>query len=456
MTLEELKKSKASKKLYGLIGFPLGHSVSPGIHMRYFESNGVDAGYILAEIPPDKLEAAVPVLREKLAGFNCTIPHKERIVPFLDALDDSARYGAVNTVKNEGGKLIGYNTDGEGFLAALERAKIETGRKRVLLLGAGGVARTIAYLLAERGARIDIFSLEYAETLARDIKLEIENARIAVTGSQDMTGFYDLLVNATPSGMYPKVNAMPVGDETIKNCGAVYDAVYNPIRTKLVLRAQKHGARAEGGLAMLVFQAAAAQRIWTGCMPPLELTEEIIRQMEKMIPREFPICIVLFGFMGSGKTAVGKILAGKLEMDFHDLDAEIEKNTGMTIPEIFERYGEEAFRRMEHELLSSFVYQKSTVLAVGGGALASKENIKALENTPCTAVFLQASMENMLRRVDGGKGRPMLSGEDMEKRARALYEKRLPSYLAAADVIVNADAAPEETAEKIIHILALT
>lgn len=431
-----------------MIGHPLGHSLSPEIHARLMKSNSIAGSYKLIEIPPEDLKPAIPALRDTLAGFNVTIPHKERIILLLDALDESAeRYGAVNTVMNDNGKLTGYNTDAAGFRNAICQAGMNLAG-RVLVLGAGGVARVLAMEAATSGAEVEILSRtrHKAEALAAFIRSSINGARIKVIDRAE--GEYDLLLNGTPVGMYPKVNSIPVDQGLSERCKAVYDTVYNPYRTKLVLHAIQTGKKAEGGLSMLMGQAAEAQKIWMGKEADHTAMQTIQAEMQQLLWERFPVCIILYGFMGSGKSTTGKLLANKIGWKFTDLDKEIETIAGMAIPKIFDKFGETRFREMESGYFAIALHKKKTVLAAGGGTLASSSNISYLEGTPSIGVFLKASMPEILKRVGDGDGRPMLKW-DAQTKAGILYEARLPNYLKAADIIIDADEKPDIIVEKI-------
>lgn len=255
-----------TKKLsFGLIGFPLGHSISPELHSRLFQLSGVDAQYGFFEIEPEKFESQIAFLRS-LNGFNITIPHKRRILPLLDRIDSRAqRCAAVNTVKCENGALLGYNTDAEGFLRALGSAGIAL-CGRVLLCGAGGVARMMACEALERGCSLTIATRDgiNARTAKNDLLRTFPRADISSAMLNEVDGAFDLILNGTPAGMYPNVDSCPVPQRVIQNAAAVFDTIYNPCETVLVKAAREAGAKAVGGLTMLIWQAAAAQEIWTG------------------------------------------------------------------------------------------------------------------------------------------------------------------------------------------------
>ncbi len=256
------------KKKYAVIGHPIAHTMSPFIHSKLFELAGIDAEYGVLDISPENLGTEYGNTLKKLDGYNITIPHKQAIIPYLNALDDKARmYGSVNTVLNSGGKSKGFTTDPDGFIKAADYAGIPLDG-RVVILGCGGVARTMAYEALFRGAELEFAvrekSIEKVKKLISEIKDNIDNPKVGFCIVDELTGDIDTLVNATPVGMSPNTDLMPVSEAQLKNCANVYDAVYNPLDTLLIKTARKNGSNAESGMSMLVWQAAAAQYHWNG------------------------------------------------------------------------------------------------------------------------------------------------------------------------------------------------
>ena len=270
------------KKTFSLTGYPLGHSLSPVIHSELFELSGVEASYKLLEIEPERLEASFDELK-KLSGFNVTIPHKTNIIPFLDELSEKARlFGAVNTVDNKNGRLIGYNTDCIGFLRALGGAEIEL-KGRVLICGCGGVSRMFAFESALAGCDITFAvrdeSREKCKSLCAELSEKLKKES-AVVSLENAGGGYDLIINGTPVGMFPKVDACPLKKETIISSKAVFDAIYNPEETALLRIAKQAGIKHLNGLSMLVWQAAAAQEIWNGVIFEKSEIEKIVVKLK--------------------------------------------------------------------------------------------------------------------------------------------------------------------------------
>lgn len=271
----------AETQRFAVLGESLGHTWSPYIHNTVFAACGRDAVYLPITVPKDKLSSAVDVLRSCFAGFNVTIPYKERIMPLLDEIDAAARAcGAVNTVENRNGRLIGHITDGLGMLSALERGGVRTHGVHALILGGGGAARVAGYEFLARGGRVTfaVRNEEKGRALARELGDTQPDgaARIGVCPLTEIPGAYDVLINCTPVGMYPRTDACPVEDGVISRCAAVFDAVYNPRTTQLLARAQALSIPTVEGLGMLFDQAIEAQRFWFGEVPPQQIQNDVL------------------------------------------------------------------------------------------------------------------------------------------------------------------------------------
>ncbi len=278
-----------------LVGYPLGHSISPEIHARLFALSGVDAAYALDDVPPWEFYARVAQWRE-LGGFNVTIPYKQRILPLCAGLDEAARRcGAVNTVKCRGGLFYGANTDAEGFVRALRQADIALSG-RVLLCGTGGVARMMACEALARGCALTVSSRteEKALRLAAELRELFPGAQVGAAALSVLERAapeqmrFDLLLNGTPAGMYPDIASCPVPEKTAAACAAVFDPVYNPAETVLLRAARRAGAKTQGGLPMLVEQAAAAQELWTGARFAPEEIAALCAEMAALLKERFP------------------------------------------------------------------------------------------------------------------------------------------------------------------------
>ena len=253
-------------KKYAVIGHPIGHTMSPFIHKRLFELSGTDADYGVLDIDPKNIERDYNGILKKLDGYNITIPHKQAIIPFLDSIDEKAKmYGSVNTVSNKNGVSKGYTTDPDGFIKALEYAEIPIDG-RVVILGCGGVARTMAYEVLLRNVEVEFAvrkeDIQMAEKLISEINLTLENPKVSFITIPELSGDITTLINATPIGMSPNTDFQPVSDIQLKKCANVFDAVYNPLETKLIKNAKKNGSNAQGGMSMLVWQAVVSHYHW--------------------------------------------------------------------------------------------------------------------------------------------------------------------------------------------------
>lgn len=271
------------RKIVGIIGYPLGHTLSPAMHDAAFKKMGLDCEYIPFEVEPADLKEALRGLRAlHVAGFNVTIPHKETIVPLLDEVTKLARIiGAVNTVENQEGKLVGYNTDGPGFIESLkEDAGFDPKGKRAVVLGAGGASRAVSTMLSEVGAKSLLIS-DIVEEKAKGLAeyLNCKHAKVNSDTLKQEIEQADLLVNTTPIGMHPKVNESPLPEGVKLNKKTlVYDLVYNPSETKLLKQAKSAGCRVVSGLGMLVLQGALAFTVFTGEEAPLDTMWEAAKR----------------------------------------------------------------------------------------------------------------------------------------------------------------------------------
>lgn len=264
---------------FGLIGYPLGHSMSGVIHNQLFELSGLDATYDMIEVAPEDLETRFDAELRDYRGFNVTIPHKINIIPKLDKLSDRAElFGAVNTVDVADGIVTGHNTDCIGFLRALEMADIPLAGN-VLLCGSGGVARMIAFETILAGAELTIAVRPDDVEAANVIKTEIESKigkSCDIILLSEAKGGYDLVINGTPVGMYPHVDTCPVDKSVIQSSKAAFDVIYNPLETQFITYAKEAGLKYSGGLSMLVWQAAVAEEIWNGIKFSFDDIEKVI------------------------------------------------------------------------------------------------------------------------------------------------------------------------------------
>ena len=398
---------------YGLLGEKLGHSFSPQIHRALA---GYD--YQLLPTPPEAVEDLFA--RRAFQGLNVTIPYKRMVMPLCDETDPrAAAIGAVNTVVNRNGRLTGYNTDIDGFLYMARRAGVDMAGKKVVILGSGGTSRTARAAAGELGAREIV-------TVSRHGEDNYQNPSRHADAQ--------VLVNTTPVGMYPNWGQSPVSLESFPALEGVLDVVYNPLRTALLLQAEERGLPRSCGLPMLVAQAKRAAELFTGQNINDSRTEAVLHGL-----REQLTSIVLIGMPGCGKTTVGRALAEKLGRTFVDLDGEIVRRAGTSIPEIFAREGEAGFRERESALVRDFGARTGLVISTGGGVVTRPENRAPLRQNGVIFHLLRnpASLPT--------EGRPLSQATAPEE----LWRRREPLYAAFADRAIDNNGPLEEALEQI-------
>ncbi len=275
-------------KVCAIIGDPVAHSLSPLIQNAAFRAGSLDYVYVAFRVKKEELKDVVGGFKAlNIAGFGVTIPHKVAIIPYLDALDPLAKaIGSVNTVVNNNGILTGYNTDAPGFLEPLTTRGIELEGKNVVMLGAGGAARAVSFILVNGGANLTVINrtLPRAEELAEGIKNSLKKDVLASSMSYEnlkrATGQADILINTTSVGMFPNVDGTPVPAELLHKRHIVYDIIYNPAETRLLREAKEKGAKTLNGAEMLAWQGALAFEKWTGYKAPVDI---MLRELQKAL-----------------------------------------------------------------------------------------------------------------------------------------------------------------------------
>ena len=408
----------------GLIGDPLGHSFSPRLHAAFGT-----ADYELHPIPAEALPA---FFRERaFEGVNVTIPHKIAVIPLLDELHPSAEEcGAVNTVVNRGGKLTGYNTDIFGMSFALAHAGISLSGRHVVILGSGGTSHTARALAKREGA---------ASVTVVSRSGEVNYSNIAEFTETE------IVINTTPVGMFPHADASPVDLTVFPRLRGVFDAVFNPLRTRLIEQAENLGVPVASGLLMLTAQAKAASILFRGGdysepSPASEVGAEILNVWREVTAELTNI--VLIGMPSSGKTTVGTLLAERLRRPLIDTDAETERRTGKTVPELFAEGGEENFRKEERLTVSECARGTGVIIATGGGAPMFPENRAALAGNGFVVLILRDT-----EKLDTA-GRPL--SRDLDT-LNAMYKVRMPVYKAFADAEAVNNDTPSACAEFILE-----
>lgn len=406
---------------YGLIGGKLGHSYSREIHGL---AGGYD--YELREIAPEELAAFLE--KRDFLGINVTIPYKQAVMPYLDEIDALAReIGAVNTIVNRGGKLIGYNTDFTGLRNLILHNGIVLSGRKVLILGSGGTSRTARAVARALGASAAVIA-------GRTEKPGVVSYEEAVSVHCDAS----VIINTTPCGMYPDVLSAPVSLEPFTRLEALVDVVYNPLRTRLVMEAQRRGVRSCNGLYMLASQGVAASALFLDVPMDEEKALSVYRQLYRQKRN-----IVLAGMPGSGKTTTGKILAGRLGMAFADTDELIQKKTGRHPAQIIREDGEEAFRGIESAVVREISSASNTVVSTGGGVILKDENMSCLKGNG-KVFFIDRDIQDIVPYSD----RPL---SDTREKLEETYRRRYPLYCSTCDFRIKAGASCEETADLIME-----
>ncbi|MBO4671255.1 MAG: hypothetical protein J5640_05370 [Bacteroidales bacterium] len=407
--------------IYGLIGKRLGHSFSREIHGRLSSDP-----YELRELAPSELPG---FLRERdFRGINVTIPYKQAVMPHLDVLDESAvRSGAVNTIVNRDGKLYGYNTDFDGFIMLARHASVDFRDAGVVILGAGGAAKAVAAAARSMGAA----------SVRNAVRTPRAEGQLPIT---DIAAFKDcdILVNATPVGMYPDWQGRLVDLDSFPRLRGVLDCIYNPLWTSLVLDARERGIAADGGLYMLVGQAIKARELFAGETYSGSDVEMEFRHLMRSKRN-----IVLCGMPSCGKSTVGSELARYTGRRFVDTDEIVALQAGMEIPDIFSREGEAAFRLRETAAIESIAPEQGLVVATGGGAVLSETNCRLLRHNGIL-ILLNRDPELLVPTAD----RPLSRSRE---ELMALYSRRMPLYAKAADFIISNNGPVEHTVYKLIE-----
>ena len=444
LTFEQFKKFEPKRETFALFGFPLGHTMSPELHAQLFEVTGRDADYIGVAVPPEDLPEAISIARKKLSGINLTIPHKKAVIELLDAVDKSALdLGSVNTVNFTDGEAIGYNTDILGFAETLERDDIHLPGKKVLLLGYGGAASVMAYHCVNEGAQLVITGrdLEKADALRQQLLGFFPKAKIDVCSRRAIPKDIQIVVNGTPLGMFPQEDRSPLFFLPRKTV-YVFDAIYNPPVTALMKLAQPKYTKTRDGLFMLVMQAARAQTIWYGAQFTEQSCDQILRRLygkmavKRLQEKHGKQNIVLCGFMGSGKTTVGRKIARLTGLTFVDADQYLEQQEQQTISEIFAEHGETYFRDLETKYIRELSERSGLVIALGGGAVLRPENVAAVKRSGLL-ILLDTPFGRIVKNLSYSSNRPLLENGDKMAETRRLYQQRKDIYHKAADCIVR-------------------
>ena len=403
----------------GLIGERLSHSLSPHLHALLG-----DRDYKLIELSP--AEVAPFVRSEEWDALNVTIPYKRDVIPLCDELTErAAAIGSVNTLVRRDGRILGDNTDFAGFCDLVRGTSFAN--KKVCVLGSGGASLTVRAASRALGAReIVVVSRsggDGGETVTYD--------------DADRFADADILVNTTPVGMFPNTDDCPIDLSLFTNLSAVFDLIYNPLRTVLIADARRRGIAAAGGMRMLCTQAHEARRVF-GDEPEMsecEFYRRALRANEN---------VVFVGMPGCGKSTLARMIAERFKKTLVDTDAEIVKRAGRTIPEIFASDGEAAFRDLESAVVAEVASRFGQSVATGGGAVICEENRRAIKANSFV-IWLDCPLENL-----STAGRPLSSSPEAVER---LWRERGAIYREIADVRIAVDPNNSRNVSRIINAI---
>lgn len=459
-------------RVCGVMACPVEHSMSPQLQNLYAERTGVNLAYVPLKVEPERLGDAVKgAYALNLLGMNVTVPHKQEVMKYLVDIDRTAAdIGAVNTLVRVEGGYKGYNTDVPGLTRAIKEEGIQMDGRRCILVGAGGAAKAAAYLLAKEGAEVIYLlnrSVDKAGALAAWVNhlagRDVVKA-MALSAYSEIPGDGYFAVQCTNVGMHPKADAAPIEDAAFyEKVSEAYDCIYTPAETRFMKLVKAAGGRAYNGLNMLLYQGVISYELWN---PGVKVGEDAIAaardlleqtlQIGKYAPRKEESKkdvpkkndIILIGFMGAGKTTVGRELAKICKMTFADTDQMIVDKAGMAITEIFSAQGEEVFRKMETDLLKELIQKNAdgntalrpagTVYSVGGGLPMREEN-RALLKQLGHVVYLTSTPDTVLERLKGDTTRPLLAGDNVRERVETLLSYRDPFYKEASHQQVATD-----------------
>lgn len=445
--------------LLGLIGNPVSHTLSPVIHNTLSELRGQNQVYMPFQVDAERLEQAVQgAYALKVPGLNVTVPYKNKILEYVFEADPAAKaIGAVNTLAWTSQGYRGYNTDMPGLLRAVQSEGIQIQGQTVVILGAGGASRAVAYMcMQEQAETVFILNrtLEKARDIADSMNQMFHSSAMKAMSMEDTASLPEgpfLVFQCTSLGLAPDMEAVAVEDpDFYRRVEAGVDLIYNPAETRFMHLVKEAGGRAYNGLKMLLYQGIIAYEIWNG----IQITEE---EAELVYDRLYEALhppgdnIILIGFMGAGKTTVGHLLEEQYGYTFLDTDAWIEEQEGRSIARIFDEEGEAYFRQLEQRTLQRLAADTShTVISTGGGMPLQRENARLLRELGLV-FYLEVSGPEVWERVKDSHDRPLLECENPRARIQELLTARNPVYRRAAHHWISTGGRAAEAIAAEIH-----
>ena len=443
-----MREISGKTKILGVIGNPIEHTLSPVIHNTLCELMGIDAVYVPIKVEND-IESAVKGLAESgIYGLNITVPYKQDVKNVLSSIDEeAAEIGAVNTLVRSNGGYKGYNTDMPGIMRALESKRVNVKGRKAIVIGAGGAARAVCIGLMKGGAS-EIYLLNRTVDKAKAIAEDVSIVKpMTLAEYKKIPSDRYLMFQCTSVGLKAE-DGLVIDDDTFYIMADYgYDLIYNPAETSFIKKMNELGIKNDNGLTMLLYQGIIAFEMWFGVKVSREVSELVYDELCKKL---YGDNIILVGYMGAGKTSVGKEIAKQKNMNFIDLDEYIVEKEGRSINDIFDFESEEYFRNVEAAAIKRLRSVSNTVISTGGGAVLRKANRDNLSKLG-KVIYLKADVDTLVERVKGDESRPLLkaeSEEELRKNISAMLDKRNPYYEIFADQVIYTDRlTPYEIAE---------
>lgn len=466
--LDEYKDVEAEKYI-GIFGNPINHTLSPVIHDTISRALNFNERYIPFHIENNLNLAVKDAFDRGILGLNITVPHKQSVIECLAGVDEAAKtIGAVNTLVRTEKGYEGYNTDMPGLAKAIESEGVSLENKNIIILGAGGAARAAVYMCIKYGAK-KIYIINRTEENARRIADDMEAAfcaydsrgkkskcpeiyAVAADKYKEIPNDKYIFIQCTSVGLHEGDGLPVVADAKFYKMALFgVDLIYNPAKTPFIKLLEDLGIKNMNGLKMLLYQGIMANELWNKKAVDKNTTDKVYRAL----------CtaaygtgnnIVLVGYMGSGKTTIGKYISCELGYEFVDTDEYIVKKEGMSINDIFSKKGEEYFRRLETDIVRELgASLHNAVIATGGGLPMRDENRKLLKALG-TVYYLKTEADTIFRRISGNEDRPLLLCENPYERICSMLNEREPDYLLSADALIYTDnKSVEDVAREIFN-----
>ena len=453
--LDEYKDVEAEKYI-GIFGNPIKHTLSPVIHDTISKALNLNERYIPFHIENNLNLAVMDAFDRGILGLNITVPHKQSVMECLVEVDEAAKaIGAVNTLVRTEKGYVGYNTDMPGLAKAIESEGVSLENKNIIILGAGGAARAAVYMCIKYGAKkvyIINRTVENARKIADDMKAVFcvydrcgkkskcpEICAVAADQYKEIPNDKYIFIQCTSVGLH-EGDGLPVVDDVEFYKMALFgvDLIYNPVKTPFIKLLENLGIKTMNGLKMLLYQGIMSNELWNKKTVDKDTTDKVYRALCAAVYGTGDN-IVLVGYMGSGKTTIGKYISCELGYEFIDTDEYIVKKEGMSINDIFSKKGEEYFRRLETDTVRELgAVLHNAVIATGGGLPIRDENRKLLKALG-TVYYLKTEADTIFRRISGNEDRPLLLCENPYERICSMLNEREPNYLLSADVLISTD-----------------